>query len=75
MSWTPCTRRWTGLLETVAGGGVRDLSHDELTELTATVRREQARLDAVLLEAVGEVDARGGYTLDGALDRRGRGCG
>ena len=55
------------LVETVAAGGVRDLSHDELTELTATVRREQARLDAVLMEAVGEVDARGSYTLDGAL--------
>ena len=55
------------LVETVAGGGVRDLSHDELTELTAAVRREQARLDAVLMEAVGEVDARGSYTLDGAL--------
>ncbi len=56
-----------GLVETVAGGGVRDLTHEELTELTATVRREQARLDAVLMEAVGEVDARGSYTLDGAL--------
>jgi hypothetical protein len=48
-----------GLLETVADGGVRDLSHEELTELTAAVRREQARL--------GEVDARGGYVHDGAL--------
>ena len=56
-----------GLVESVAGGGVRDLSHDELTELTAAVCREQARLDAVLMEAVGEVDARGSYTLDGAL--------
>jgi hypothetical protein len=56
-----------GLVETVADGGVRDLSHDELTALTAAVRREQARLDAVLMQAVGEVDARGSYGLDGAL--------
>ncbi len=56
-----------GLVETVAAGGVRDLSHDELTGLTAAVRREQARLDSVLMEAVGEVDARGSYALDGAL--------
>ncbi len=55
------------LVETVADGGVRDLSHDELTALTAAVRREQARLDAVLMEAAGEVDARGSYALDGAL--------
>ena len=32
-----------GLVETVARGGVRDMSHEELTGCTATVRREQAR--------------------------------
>ena len=56
-----------GLVETVGDGGIRDLTHDELTELTAAVRREQARLDSVLMEAVGEVDARGSYIHDGAL--------
>ena len=51
----------------LADGAVRDLSHEELGELAATGRAVQARLDAVLLAAVGEVDARGSHVLDGAL--------
>lgn len=50
-----------------AEGRVRDLSHDQLSALVAGVRREQARLEAVLLTAVGEVDARGSHVHDGAL--------
>jgi hypothetical protein len=51
----------------LAGGSVRDLSHDELGELVAAGRRAQARIDAALLAAVGEVDARGSFVHDGAL--------
>ncbi len=46
---------------------MRDLSHDELTGLVVAARREQARLEAVVLTAVGEVDARGTHVHDGAL--------
>ena len=53
---------------------MRDLSHDELGELVAAGRRVQARIDAALLAAVGEVDARGSFVHDGALSA-GRGCG
>ena len=48
-------------------GAVRDLSHEELGELVAAGRAVQARIDAVLLAAVGEVDARGSHVHDGAL--------
>ena len=46
---------------------VADLVHEELTELVTTLRRVRARADALLLAAVGEVDARGSYAVDGAL--------
>jgi hypothetical protein len=48
-------------------GGIADLSHDQLGGLVAAARTVQARLDAVTAEAVGEVGARGTYTLDGAV--------
>ncbi len=53
--------------------GVGQIRHDELTDLVATLTRVQARTDALLLAAVGEIDARGTHSLDGALTR-GRGC-
>ena len=56
-----------GLSAALAGGSVRDLSHEELGELVAAARRAQARIEAVLLAAVGEVDARGSFVQDGAL--------
>ena len=46
------------LAGSLAGGAVRDLSHDELTGLVAAGRRAQARIGAAVLAAVGEVDAR-----------------
>ena len=55
------------LAAALAGGSVRDLTHDQLGELVAAGRAVQARVDAVLLAAVGEVDARGGFVHDGAL--------
>ena len=55
------------LVGSVTGGAVRDLSHEELGDLVTAVRAQQARLDAVLLAAVGEVDARGSHVQDGAL--------
>jgi len=55
------------LAAALADGSVRDLSHDELGELVAAGRRIQARVDAVMLAAVGEVDARGSFVHDGAL--------
>jgi len=55
------------LTVSLADGAVRDLSHDELTELVAVGRRAQARIEAALLAAVGEVDARRSYVHDGAL--------
>jgi hypothetical protein len=51
----------------LAGGGARDLSHEQLTRLVAAARRAQARLEAAVLAAVGEVDARGSFVHDGAL--------
>ena len=51
----------------LAGGGIPDLTHDELGGLVAAARTVQARLDAVTAEAVGEVGARGTFTLDGAV--------
>jgi hypothetical protein len=47
--------------------GAAGLSHEELIELVSTLRRIQARADALLLASVGEVDARGSYSLDGAI--------
>jgi hypothetical protein len=55
------------LAAALANGAVRDLSHQELGELVATGRAVQARVDAVVLAAVGEVDARGSHLRDGAL--------
>src|SRR5829696_9326777 len=55
------------LAAALAEGAVRDLSHEELGELAATGRAVQARIDAVILAAVGEVDARGSFATDGAL--------
>ncbi|HET9945733.1 MAG TPA: hypothetical protein VFR56_08770, partial [Actinomycetes bacterium] len=54
------------LAAALAGGSVRDLTHDQLGELVAAGRAVQARVDAVLLAAVGEVDARGSFVHDGA---------
>ena len=51
----------------LAEGAVRDLSHEELGELVAVGRAVQARIDAAILAAVGEVDARGSFATDGAL--------
>ncbi len=48
-------------------GALVDRSHDQLTGLVATLTRLQARTDALLLAAVAEVDARGTFTMDGAL--------
>ena len=56
-----------GLVDSLAGGAVGDLTHDQLAALVAAVRRAGARLESVTLSAVGEVDARGTFTLDGAL--------
>jgi len=55
------------LVGSVSAGAVRDLTHDQLSDLVAAVRRDLARLEAVQLEAVGEVDARGSHSVDGAL--------
>ncbi len=55
------------LVEDLAAGGVRDISHAELSQLVAQLRGEQARLEAVALAAVGEVDARGSHAHEGAL--------
>ena len=55
------------LVDSLAGGGIADLTHDELGGLVAAARTVQARLDAVTAEAVGEVGARGTFTLDGAV--------
>ena len=55
------------LTAALGGASVRDLSHDQLGELVAAGRRAQARIDAALLAAVGEVDARGSFVQDGAL--------
>lgn len=55
------------LQEHVTGGRARDLGHDVLADLLGTVRREQARLEAVALAVVAEVDARGSHVHDGAL--------
>lgn len=56
-----------GVLHAVADGRFRDLTHEELTGLVIAGRREQARLESVVLSAVAEVDARGSYVHDGAL--------
>lgn len=56
-----------GLAETVADGAVRDFTHAELSDLVVDVRREHARLESVVLAAVGEVDARGSHVHEGAL--------
>jgi len=53
------------LVADLAGGGVRDLSHEQLTTLVDGLRRQQARLESVALAAVGEVDARGSVVHDG----------
>ena len=55
------------LVDSLAGGAVADLTHDQLSALVTGVRRAGARLESVTLTAVGEVDARGTFTLDGAL--------
>jgi hypothetical protein len=55
------------LVDSLAGGTVGDLTHDQLGALIASARAVQARLDAVTVEAVGEVGARGTFTLDGAV--------
>ena len=55
------------LVDGLARGAARDLTHDELTELVTAGRRAQARIDAAVLAAVGEVDARGSHVHDGAL--------
>ena len=44
-----------------------ELTHDQLAALVTGVRRAGARLESVTLSAVGEVDARGTFALDGAL--------
>ena len=56
-----------GLVDALAGGAVADLTHDQLAEMVVAVRRAAARLESVTVSAVGEVDARGTFTLDGAL--------
>jgi hypothetical protein len=53
------------LVGSVTDGAVRDLSHEELGDLVSAVRTQQARLDAVLLAAVSEVDGRGSFVHDG----------
>jgi hypothetical protein len=55
------------LVDSLAGGGIADLTHDQLGGLIAAARTVQARLDAVTAEAAGEVGARGTFTLDGAV--------
>ena len=55
------------LVGSVSAGAVRDLTHDQLSDLVCSVRRDLARLEAVELEAIGEVDARGSHGNDGAL--------
>jgi hypothetical protein len=51
----------------LAGAGVRDLTHEQLTDVVARARRAQARLEAVVIAATGEVDARGSHVHAGAL--------
>lgn len=67
----PVARSVDGLVERLGGGAVRDLTHDELADLVVELRRQQARLEATVLEAVGEVDARGSYVHEGALSTSG----
>jgi hypothetical protein len=55
------------LSASLADGAIRDLTHDELTELVAAAHRAHARIDAVVLAAVGEIDTRRCYVQDGAL--------
>ena len=57
----------SALVDSLTGGTVADLTHDQLGGLVGATRAVQARLDAVLVEAVGEVGARGTFTLDGAV--------
>ena len=52
---------------TIRDGAVRDLTHDELADVVAAGRRVQARVDAAVLAAIAEVDARGTFVHDGAL--------
>ena len=56
-----------GLVEALSGGAVADLTHDQLAGLVTEARRAASRLESVTLSAVGEVDARGTFALDGAL--------
>ncbi len=54
-------------LQSRLDGAAPDISHDQLATLVAELTRARARCDALLLAAVGEVDARGTCVLDGAL--------
>lgn len=67
----PVARSVDGLVGRVGRGAVRDLTHEEMTGLVVELRRLQARLEATVLEVVGEVDARGSYVHDGALTASG----
>ena len=55
-----------GLTRDARGQG-GDLTHTDLTDTLVLLGQVQARCDALLLATVGEVDARGTFTLDGAL--------
>jgi hypothetical protein len=55
------------LVGSTGGGAVRDLTHEELTGLVGAGRRAQAQIEAAVLAAVGEVDARGSHVHEGAL--------
>lgn len=55
------------LVSELGGGRLRDLPHDQLTEILVGLRRQQARLESLALAAVGEVDARGSHVHEGAL--------
>ena len=55
------------LVESVSAGGGPGPDARPAQRPDASVRRDQARLEAVQLEAVGEVDARGSHSIDGAL--------
>ncbi|HEU4911144.1 MAG TPA: DUF222 domain-containing protein [Actinomycetes bacterium] len=67
----PVARSVDRLVGRLSRGAVRDLTHEEMTGLVVELRRLQARLEATVLEVVGEVDARGSYVHDGSLTASG----
>lgn len=55
------------LVESASPGALGSCSHEELTAQVRALRSVQARLEAVMLSAVREVDARGSHVDEGLL--------